>query len=56
MQALNAVPAAVVEPELLEDVPAGPVVGLDAHATRAIAATETTATIFIDECKALSSE
>src|SRR5664279_384428 len=54
MHALNALPAAELEPAL-EDVPAAVVLGdLVPHAAKAKAATETTATIFIDDLKALS--
>src|SRR5665811_1289799 len=54
MQALNVLPAAVVA-AVLEPVAAGAVVvGLALQAARAMAATETTAAIFIDERKALS--
>jgi hypothetical protein len=48
MHALNALPAALVEPALLGDVPPGVVDGADPHAARAKAATETTAAIFTD--------
>jgi hypothetical protein len=55
MQALNAAPVAVVELPLDVVVAPAVVAGvLDPHAARAKAATETTATIFIDERKALS--
>jgi hypothetical protein len=54
MQALNALPAAVVEPPLVDVAPGVVVVGLFPHAARTMAATETTAAIFIDERKALS--
>src|SRR5450756_1427394 len=51
MQALNSLPAAALEPELLGDAL---VVDLVPHAARAMAATEATATILIDDLKALS--
>jgi len=55
MQALNAAPVAVVELPLgVVVAPAVVAGGLDPHAARAKAATETPATIFIDERKALS--
>jgi hypothetical protein len=54
MHALNVLPAAVLAPAL-PDVPLAAVgVDLVPHAARAIAATETTATIFIDDLKVLS--
>ena len=54
MHALNALPAAELEPAL-EEVPAVVVLAdLVPHAARAMAATEATATIFIDDLKALS--
>jgi len=54
MQALNALPAVVGAPALVEDVPLGVVGAFVPQAAKAMAATETTATIFIDERKALS--
>jgi len=55
MHALNALLLAVVAPPLVEDVAPGVVAGgLDPHAASTMAATETTAAIFIDERKALS--
>jgi len=55
MQALNAALVAVLEPPLgVVVAPAVVAGGLDPHAARARAATETTATILIDERKALS--
>jgi hypothetical protein len=54
MHALNAVPAAELAPALLGDALAVVVVDFVPHPARAMAATEATATIFIDDLKVLS--
>jgi hypothetical protein len=55
MQALNALPAAELAPAPFADVLlAVVVVDFVPHPARAMAATEATATIFIDDLKALS--
>src|SRR5664280_2611760 len=54
MHALNAVPAALLEPALLGDALLVVVADLVPHPAKAMAATEATATIFIDDLNALS--